>query len=141
MVQGVLEKISLGPDEHMTEKSTEVLPALTDIEHFHLQGHLCYGWSLIAQTEGTAEPTQPSRHERCPQHYLVGPYRWKEVVYDRVTPLYQREAPFLSGLGLQIFVFRYVVFQAEWIKIVMNKPVHHLHEQGSTENTKAKGSP
>ena len=128
MVQSILEEVSFRSDEYVTKETTEVLPALTDVEHFHLQGHLCYCWSLFAQTEWTAEPTQPSGHERCPQHYFVGPYRWEEIVYDWVAPLHQRKTPFLSGLGLQIFVLSYVVFKAKRIEVVMNKPVHHLHE-------------
>ena len=39
-MKSVLEEISLGFDEHMTEETTEVLPKLADVEHLHLQGHL-----------------------------------------------------------------------------------------------------
>jgi hypothetical protein len=37
MMKGKLEEISLGSDEKMAEKSTEMFSELKDIEYFHLE--------------------------------------------------------------------------------------------------------
>ena len=38
VVEGVLEKIALGPDEDVPEETAEVLSELGNVKHLHLEG-------------------------------------------------------------------------------------------------------
>ena len=125
-MKSVLEEVSLGFDEHMTEETTEVLPELADVEHLHLKGHLWYPRADVTHWVGIAKSPQPFGHERCPYHDFVSQDRWDKVVEEGVTPLNKGEASFFSGLGVSISLLSDVIFQAKVIAEAMEQQITNL---------------
>lgn len=81
-MKSVLEEVTLGTDEHVPEKATEVLAELGDVKYLHFEGDIGYSWQVFNNGVAASQAAQPGRHEMGSNQYLVGPDRADEVVDD-----------------------------------------------------------
>jgi hypothetical protein len=110
-MQHVFIVTSFGTDEHMREKTAEVLCELREVEDLHLGGRPQQSRHVFAHFIGRTVTSEPGRHEFCPQKNFVGPGRTDEVEEHGVAPFHQCVAPLFSTLQFEISGFGDVVLK------------------------------
>lgn len=112
MVQCVLIKVALGPDEHVLEEPSQMLSELDSVEYLHAPGGLLEGINVTDAVSAVPVPPQPGGHERGVQQNQVGTQGSQTIVNDRKDPLNYRITSFLPNLLIRISCVTNIIFFA-----------------------------